>query len=174
MKDFKRITLFLCTVDDFNMKNSFVGDYGDCFNDDMRPSKAPRVASEDRDGNSSESENISPLLSEPTPSTSTAGSSASWFLDEELNRLYGDGAIPNECYEGSSPSDTNNSTNNSSIENDIDIRNAVKSKVIVDGKTTVYIVVRRAASLNRVLCLWQRATTKVSPEHILREEEKMA
>ena len=147
------------------MKNSFGGDYGDDCNDDMPPSKAPRVASEDRDGYCSEAEKSSPLLSEPTPSTSTAGSSASWFLEEELNRLYGEGAIPFECYHSSSLNDTNNSTDNSSIENDTDIRNAVKSKVIIDGKTTVYIVVRRAASLNRVLYLWQRATTKVSPEH---------
>jgi hypothetical protein len=45
---------------------------------------------------------------------------------------------------------------------------ALEEKVISNGRDSLYIVVRRKAQLERKLNLWQRATNKVSPEHILR------
>lgn len=45
---------------------------------------------------------------------------------------------------------------------------ALEEKVISNGRDSLYIVVRRKAQLERKLNLWQRATNKVSPEHVLR------
>ncbi len=45
---------------------------------------------------------------------------------------------------------------------------ALEKKVISDFRDSVFIVVRRKAQLGRKLKLWQRATNKVFPEHILR------
>ena len=45
---------------------------------------------------------------------------------------------------------------------------ALEEKVISNGKDSLYIVVRRKTQLDRKLKLWQRATKKVSPDHIFR------
>ena len=45
---------------------------------------------------------------------------------------------------------------------------ALEEKVISNGRDSLYVVVRRKTQLDRKLKLWQRATKKVSPDHILR------
>mgnify|MGYP001794903698 CR=1 FL=1 len=95
--------------------------------------------------------------------TSAGSKSGSWFFDEELNRLFGEGDEVTSII----LDDISNYKNNP-IENDVDVRSALRKKVIEDGNASLFIVVRRKAVLRRVLYLWQRATTKVNPHYVLR------
>lgn len=45
---------------------------------------------------------------------------------------------------------------------------ALEKRVVSDGKDSVFIVIRRKAQLERKLQLWNRATSQLSPEHVLR------
>ena len=52
--------------------------------------------------------------------------------------------------------------------NECQVIMALEEKVISNGRDSLYVVVRRKTQLDRKLKLWQRATKKVSPDHILR------
>ena len=52
--------------------------------------------------------------------------------------------------------------------NECQVIMALEEKVISNGRDSLYVVVRRKTQLDRKLKLWQMATKKVSPDHILR------
>ena len=82
----------------------------------------------------------------------------SWFLQDELDRLYGDTV----------PQQSDDSNESIKIDTEVDVIKALKKQVIIDGKNSMYIVIRRGAPLDRSLSLWRRAASKVTPEHVLR------
>ena len=88
-----------------------------------------------------------------------------WFLHEEVNRMCGDINSP--------PEQSNEKT--IKIDTEVDVIKSFEEQVIVDGKNSLYIVIRRGASLDRTLALWRRAAAKVTAEHVeLNSLERMA
>jgi hypothetical protein len=76
----------------------------------------------------------------------------------EINRLYGDTS--------SLPGQSNEKT--IKIDTEVDVIKSLEKQVIVDGRNSLFIVIRRGATLDRALTMWRRAAAKVTAEHVLR------
>lgn len=179
LKDYKRISLFLCTVDDLqeSMADSDADDEEKESDSANEHSLVRKRKSESNTLDTTEPPNKqrttvtnqSTISIDPGPSCSNASSTASvndgtdfsWFYYDEIDRLYGTGDSPhtNKVIEPSKDLVPGC---------DVDIIKSLQKKVIVDGKKSLYIVIRRGATLDRVLTLWRRAATKVNPDHVLR------
>lgn len=153
--DYKRMTIYLCKQEDINLNEDRKAHGCSVDHHDHSP---------DTFEMGGESEEKAPEPPKSTPTTYASPGSGSSFLEEELNRMYGDGGI----LDNENRNDGFETGTDSSIENGTDIRDALKKKVIDNEKQSMFIVVRRGAPLSRMLCLWQRAAKKVSAQHVIR------
>ena len=174
LKDYKRITLFLCTTEDFNMSNAPLSDDSQDENSEAPSNKRSSNDSSDsmppqKKAHTDANVDVISIQDSPGPSGvdySTCPPSSSnddrglWFLHEEINRLYGDTST-------SSPPEQSNEKI-VTIDTEADVIKSLEEQVIVDGKLFLFIVIRRGATLERALTMWRRASAKVTPEHVLR------
>jgi len=172
LKDYKRITLYLCTVNDFKEQVNRTSDVSE--NEEGSPTKRPKICCSPSGLNPTTSTTTSSPSGPPqTTSTSTSVPSCSgmtassttsiddkgsWFVLDELNRIF------NQADSLQQPEQPQSSEPDSAAS----IVKLLEEQVVADGKISLYIVIRRGVSVSRAISLWNRATSKVNPIHVVR------
>lgn len=162
LKDYKRITLYLCTVNDIE---EFRKEERDSDSSESEASGSVKRSNESDACIATEPPAKKLTTNHPTndhagPSgISTNSGSDSWFYYDEIERLYGN---------DDSPPPSNNKKKSPISESEANVIELLQEKVISDGKISMFIIIRRGTPVTRAITLWQRAAKKVNPVHVCR------
>ena len=170
-KDYNKITLFLCTRDDFSQPEE------DAESGDSSSSKRSRVQTYFNDDgvfeNYQNDQQRSPMQIEVCPEENTAGTNNTQ-LDVEA-QINSDEALAREIQsEIDVPTieigdEVEKSTSEPSQCSNLSLPSLVKQmEKKVDKTGQFFLVVRRGAAFRRSLSLWQRACKTTSPQKLLR------
>ncbi|XP_048579358.1 uncharacterized protein LOC125560950 [Nematostella vectensis] len=161
LKDYKRITLYLCTVNDIEEFRKEERD-----SDSSEPeASCPVKRSNESDAciatepPAKKLTTNHPTNNHPGPSGISTNSGSDWFYYDEIERLYGN---------DDSPPPSNNKTKSPIPESEAGVIELLQEKVISDGKISMFMIIRRGTPVTRAITLWQRAAKKVNPVHVCR------
>lgn len=153
LRDYKRITLFLCKCEDLLLSERKANDSEEDV--DVKP-KRQRVESCQFDD-----------MAAPDPSGCSSWVPLSDDHAKEL-QIKHDEQVALELQKELEEDMSDTERLNVEIKDEASVIYALEKRVIQDGEDSMFIVVGRGAQLERVLSLWQRAAKKKSPDHALR------
>lgn len=180
MKDYKRIALFLCSTEDFKESTIASGEesedspHCDLHCDDTNlnctaepppkkrtfvqttlPTQQPNVNSPSTSGLSDAS---SDALESASKQKRNSEKDPNWFYLDELDRLFSADDSPQP--------DLSTNHDHTNVDCEAKVVKMLSEKVVTDGKTSLFIVIRRGVTVSRAITLWQRAAPKVNPIHV--------